>query len=138
MKKIAYENIKRESRFLDDGELVLVYQEQTENITMGEELQVKWCLGTIIKKKLYTSDAWCNQPKDYKKTLTKAMQQVAMIIETGWSLAAEGEDEFGGKKYLFRCAYCEKEVEEAKGSCECAEVQMRKTAKGSGIITKSR
>lgn len=116
--------MRLDTKDIPDGEIFFVHKKgssRTSNfvLTADQDEKPESALAVKIKNHFYTSDWWERTEKDWKPKLDKAMEQMAVVIMSGWSIAAMREDEFGYPELLYRCVYCYHETTEPKGSCIC-------------------
>lgn len=123
MRHVQRHRLHQDTKEIPQGELFFVHDEQQEKsifiLTPSTKPNPVCALGTKIKGMVFTSNYIREDARDWRKQLDKAMQQMAVLMMSGWSVAEVREDEFGYPETLYRCAYCDQETATPRGSCVC-------------------
>jgi len=124
VRHIQYKRLYLDTKDIPDKQIFFVHKEgsgRTSKFVITPDAHDVACaaLATKIRGKIYTSDYWLEDDKKWRQNIDKAMQQMATVIMSGWSIAGTREDEFGYPETVYRCVYCDLETTEPRGSCIC-------------------
>ena len=113
MKRISIHRLYKERNNIPAEKVFFIYDESLKPVEVA--LSIK------INDKFYNSEWFPENVKNWKRALSRAMTQIAIIQKTGWAKVEDTTDQWGYPTTLFRCAYCNTHDFDPHTECACRD-----------------